>query len=255
MMERVFLCLALAVFFVSFPGTSRAEKKIYINGIDANFPPFAYLDEDGKPDGFDVKALDWIAAEMGFEIRHHPTEWHAIIPSLLEKSIDLVASGMSITEETKKQVNFTMPYWTIQQVIIAGKDCAGSVDQILSRGGKLALIRGSNEAEWIEDNLGKKRPNLALVYYDSISIAIEDMLGGRVTAVAVNEGSAQDAVKKNPLRIVGPFGMPDEKFGYAVRKEDIILLHTLNCGLKRLMSSPYWEELKRKYIDEAQAEK
>lgn len=255
MMGKVCLCLGLAILFVSFPGTTRAEKRIYINGFDVNFPPFAYLDDNGKPDGFDVRALDWIAGEMGFEIRHHPTEWHSIIPSLLEKSIDLVASGMSITEEAKKRVNFTIPYWTIQQVIVAGKDCALSVDQILGREGKLALIRGSNEAEWIEDNLTKKTQKLTLIYYDSLSLAIEDLLSGTVTAVAVNKGSAQEAVKKNAVRIVGAFGMPDENFGYAVRKEDVALLHILNAGLRKLMSSPYWEELKRKYIDEGQAEK
>ena len=41
-----------------------AEEKVYINGIDANFPPFAFVDKSGAPDGFDVKALDWIAKEM-----------------------------------------------------------------------------------------------------------------------------------------------------------------------------------------------
>jgi len=41
--------------------------------------------------------------------------------------------------------------------------------------------------------------------------------------------------------------MEDEDFAYAVRKEDKELLAKLNEGLKRLMASPYWEELKRKY--------
>ena len=31
-----------------------AEKKVYINGIDADFPPFAYIDEKGNPVGFDI---------------------------------------------------------------------------------------------------------------------------------------------------------------------------------------------------------
>ena len=45
-----------------------ASAKVYINGIDANFPPFAYVDKDGVPDGFDVKSVDWIAKEMGFTV-------------------------------------------------------------------------------------------------------------------------------------------------------------------------------------------
>jgi polar amino acid transport system substrate-binding protein len=41
--------------------------------------------------------------------------------------------------------------------------------------------------------------------------------------------------------------MPDEEFGYAVRKQDTELLDTLNEGLKRVQASPKWEELKVKY--------
>jgi polar amino acid transport system substrate-binding protein len=41
--------------------------------------------------------------------------------------------------------------------------------------------------------------------------------------------------------------MPDEEFGYAVRKEDKELLGKVNAGLKKLMASPTWNELKKKY--------
>jgi len=49
------------------------------------------------------------------------------------------------------------------------------------------------------------------------------------------------------LKIIGSFGMPEEEFGYAVRKEDAELLKTLNEGLEQIMASPVWEELKAKY--------
>jgi polar amino acid transport system substrate-binding protein len=41
--------------------------------------------------------------------------------------------------------------------------------------------------------------------------------------------------------------MPDEEFGYAVRKEDAKLLEMLNAGLKKAMASPIWQELTKKY--------
>lgn len=55
----VFVVSAILVF-AGFSGALAAEK-VYINGIDANFPPFAYVDKNGNPDGFDVKSVDWIA--------------------------------------------------------------------------------------------------------------------------------------------------------------------------------------------------
>ena len=224
-----------------------ASEKVYINGIDANFPPFAFVDKNGAPDGFDVKSVDWIAKGMGFKVKHQPMDWDGIIPSLRAKKIDMVASGMSITDKRKEQVNFTIPYWKIAQVIVAPKSCTRSVDELLSNGNKVGVQRGTTEAKWIKENLIKKGKDFTLVEYDSAPLAIEDILNGRIVGAAMDDAPAQDAMRKKPVKIIGTFGMAREDFGYAVRKEDTKLLNTMNEGLKKLMASPYWEELKKKY--------
>jgi polar amino acid transport system substrate-binding protein len=63
----------------------------------------------------------------------------------------------------------------------------------------------------------------------------------------MDDAPAKDAVKKKPVKIIGGFGMPEEEFGYAVRKDDAALLKTLNEGLAKIMASPTWDELKKKY--------
>jgi polar amino acid transport system substrate-binding protein len=227
-----------------------AAEKVYINGIDANFPPFAYVDKSGNPDGFDVKALDWIAKEMGFKVKHQPMDWDGIVPSLKAKKIDIVASGMSITDERKKEVNFTTPYWKIKQILVAKKDAKVTAEKALADGNKIGVQRGTTEAKWIEENLIKKGgKKFELVQYDSAPLAIEDVLNGRIIAAAMDDAPALDAAKKKPVKILGGFGMADEQFGYAVRKEDTEFLKKLNEGLKKLMKSPAWAELKKTYID------
>jgi polar amino acid transport system substrate-binding protein len=239
--------LALVVSLVLCAAGVFAEDKVLINGIDANFPPFAFVDKTGTPSGFDVDALDWIAKEMGFKVKHQPMDWDGIIPSLNAKKIDLIASGMSVTEERRKQVHFTNPYWKILQVLAVPKDSNLTLDEIFSKGNKVGVQRGTSEAKWMEENLIKKGKDFQLVYYDSAPLAIEDVVNGRVVAAAMDDAPAQDAVKKKPVKILGEFGMPQEEFGYAVRKEDTELLNKLNEGLKKLMAAPYWEELKKKY--------
>jgi polar amino acid transport system substrate-binding protein len=250
MAEKICLYLIAFAAAFSFSGFAQAKERVYVNGFDSNFPPFAYLDDQGKPDGFDIKAIEWIAREMGVRLRHEPTDWDSVLACLKEKGIDLVASGVSITPELKEHVAFTMPYWTIRKVIVAAKDSRLTAAQIMGKGEKLAVLRGTSEAEWIEGNIvrrgGKKS---LLVYYDSAPAAVHDLLIGRVAGVAMSDVTARDAVKENPVRIVGGFGMPDEQFGYAVRKEDDFLLEILNEGLMKLMASPFWEELQRKYME------
>ncbi|MBU1744013.1 MAG: ABC transporter substrate-binding protein [Proteobacteria bacterium] len=227
-----------------------AAEKVYINGIDANFPPFAYVDKSGAPDGFDVKALDWIAKEMKFKVKHKPMDWDGIIPSLKAKKIDIVASGMSITDERKKEVNFTIPYWKIKQVLVAKKDSPLTVEKALADGNKVGVQRGTTEAKWIAENLIKKGgKKFELVQYDSAPLAVEDVVNGRIVAAAMDDAPAIDATRKKPVKILGGFGMKDEDFGYAIRKDDAEFLKKVNEGLKKLMKSPYWAELKKKYID------
>ena len=190
-----------------------AAEKVYINGIDANFPPFAYVDKSGNPDGFDVKALDWIAKEMGFKVKHQPMDWDGIVPSLKAKKIDIVASGMSITDERKKQVNFTIAYWKIKQVLVAKKDAKITAEKALADGNKIGVQRGTTEAKWIEENLIKKAgKKFELVQYDSAPLAIEDVINGRIIAAAMDDAPALDAAKKKPVKIMGGFGMGDEEF-------------------------------------------
>ncbi|WP_461833351.1 ABC transporter substrate-binding protein [Desulfothermus sp.] len=238
-----FILMSCLVFSVS----SFAGKKIYINGIDANFPPFSYVDKNGNPTGFDVEALNWIAKKMGFKVIHKPMDWDGIIPNLLAKKIDMIAAGMSITPERQKVVNFTIPYWEIKQVIVVRKDSNLTVDDVLKGKKILGVQRGTSEAEWLEKNKSKKGWNFTLRYYDSAPLAVVDLVNGRIDAAAMDDAPAYDAAKKRPVKVLGTFGMPSEKFGYAVRKQDKELLNTLNTGLRMLMKDPYWQELIKKY--------
>lgn len=241
--------LILSVFLIcSCAGMALAVEKTYINGIDANFPPFAYVDKTGQPDGFDIDAVNWIAEKMGFKVKHQPMDWDGIVPNLLAKKIDFIASGMSITEERLQVVNFSTPYWVIKQVFVSKADSSLSVEDIKTQGGALGVQRGTTEAEWLKDEAEKNGWKFELKYYDSAPLAIEDVVNGRIVAAAMDDAPAKDAMGKKPVKILGTFGMEEEDFGIAVRKEDKELLETINKGLELLMADPYWDVLVEKYL-------
>ena len=79
-MKKLLAIALLAVFALS---TQAFAKKAYVNGIDPNYPPFAYVDEKtGQPAGFDVDSMNWIAKTMGFAVEHKPMAWDGIIPAI-----------------------------------------------------------------------------------------------------------------------------------------------------------------------------
>ncbi|MDD2463376.1 MAG: ABC transporter substrate-binding protein [Desulfobulbus sp.] len=244
MLRKQLLLLLSALFLLSTPLLA-AEK--LINGIDANFPPFAFIDKTGTPSGFDVEAMNWIAKDMGVEVVHEPIEWDGIITSLVTKKIDIIASGMSITADRAKQVNFTIPYWVIKQVLVTKKSSGLSVNDILTGKKILGVQQGTSEAKWLKEQAKTKGYNYQLRYYNSSPLAIEDILNGRIDAAAMDDAPAHDAATKKDVQILGTFGMDDEEFGYALRKGDTELLTKVNTSLKKLMVSPDWEMLKKKY--------
>ena len=130
-MKRIALrWLGALLLSITLAAPALAAGKHLINGIDANYPPFAYVDETGKPAGFDVDSMNWIAKKMGFTVEHKPMDWDGIIPALLAKKIDMVCSGMSISPERKAQANFSDPYWTIRKIFITKKGSKVTEDQI-----------------------------------------------------------------------------------------------------------------------------
>ena len=83
-MKRIALrWLGALLLSIPLAAPAMAAGKHLINGIDANYPPFAYVDETGKPAGFDVDSMNWIAKKMGFTVEHKPMDWDGIIPALL----------------------------------------------------------------------------------------------------------------------------------------------------------------------------
>ncbi|MGW8193333.1 MAG: ABC transporter substrate-binding protein [Desulforhopalus sp.] len=245
-MIRTRMVLLLSVLSLAWAGQTLAAEKI-VNGIDANFPPFAYIDKTGKPSGFDVEVMNMVADEIGVEVSHQPIEWDGIITSLLTKKIDIIASGMSITDERAQKVNFSIPYWVIKQVMVTKKDSPLSIEDLLKGNKTIGVQQGTSEAKWLKNQAAEKGWNFELRYYSSAPLAVEDVLNGRIDAAAMDDAPAKDAVSKKAVEIVGTFGMDDEEFGYAVRKDDKELLDNVNKALAKIMASPAWQEMVDKY--------
>ena len=244
MYQTRIMMLICAVFLAITPSFAADELK---NGIDANFPPFAFIDKTGAPSGFDVEAMNWIAKDLGKTVSHQAIEWDGIITSLITKKIDIIASGMSITPERTQQVNFTIPYWVINNVLVTKKTSTQKVDSLLKGKKTIGVQQGTPEAKWLKENAKAQGNNYKLQYYSSSPLAVEDVLNGRIDAAAMNDAPAKDAATRKEVKILGTFGMAPEEFGYAIRKDDKDLLEKVNASLKKLMASPEWEALKKKY--------
>ena len=248
-MKKILALALLALVFAAAPAF--AKKTSFVNGIDPNYPPFAYVDEKtGQPAGFDVESMNWIAKKMGITVTHKPMAWDGIIPALQAGQIDMVCSGMSITPERAKAVQFSKPYWQVYRVFVAPQASTLTPAEIL-KGKKIRLgvQRGTSEANAIKKEQQEKGYTFELRFYDSAPLAIEDMLNGRIDAALMDELPADESISKGrAVKKIGTHGDKDD-FGVAIRKDDDELLKMVNEGYRLLMADPFWKELQKKYLN------
>jgi polar amino acid transport system substrate-binding protein len=245
----------LVAMLVIVGGAASAEEAVYVDGIDAAFPPFSYIDESGNPAGFDVEVVQWIAEEMGFDVNIVPIDWDAIIPTLLTGEIDLIASGMTITAERSARVSFTDPYWSVDLAVVVQENVgddgepvpAFNLFTVVQSGRRIGVQRGTTSQTWLEENVIDAGIDVTLALYDNFLLALEDLEIGRIDGAVMDAPTAESSIAGRPLTVVGTIAT-GEIYGYAVRPDDDALLSLLNEGLQRIQSTGVWDELVEKWL-------
>ena len=240
--------LSIAAERIAGCGDGYLHQETYIVGTDGQYQPFSYVDSDGNMQGFDVDSMRWIAEKNGFRVKFQVIEWDWIIPALLADKIDIIYSGMTINPERSEKVDFSEPYWIVNQDVVARSDSAITLDDGAAGKAIIGTQNGCTAATWIDQNLVEtgKMPSSQLKLYANTPLAVDDLVAGRIDAVMYDDLVLKDIIANKPVKIIGNIETQEE-FGIAVRKSDRQLLAMLNDGLAQLKADPYWQELIVKY--------
>jgi polar amino acid transport system substrate-binding protein len=211
------------------PATSAVLTKVKI-ASDATFPPFEIVDETTKQIvGFDIDMFNAIAQNQGLQPEYINVAFDPLLAGMAQGQYDVGLSTITITDDRKKDMLFSDPYFAAGQVItvksnnttITGKDTLK---------GKVGAQIGTTGA--IES---AKITGVTLKTYDDIGLAFQDLMNGQIDAVVVDNPIALDYIGKNPdkLKTAGAV-FTDENYGIAVNKTNPTLLAKINAGLKAI---------------------
>ncbi len=221
----------------------------YIAGVEATFPPWAWV-EKGEFHGIAVDAIREVAKIRGINLKFQELPWPSLIPSLAAGKIELVVTAVSVTEERAKVLDYTIPWWEINRVVLVRKDSDLDGVTALCCGATVAGQGGSTDFEWVKQSLSPKL-DLKLKEFEDPVMAVEDLKVGRVDAVVVDSDTGDKLAAENPdLRIAARFyTYPPEPYAIPVSKGDPQkLLPELNRGIMELYTSGKWAEIVHKYI-------
>lgn len=243
------LSILFALILLFICPTMSPAADTYSAGIEAAFPPWAYA-KKGEYKGITVEAVKEIAKLEGFEVNFKDLPWPSLIPALKAKKIDILVTGLSVTCERDKIIDYTIPFFELKDVVVVKKDSDLNLATALSSGAKIGVQGGSSQFSWVEKNLkNKKNLDVTVSTYEDFVMAIEDLGTGRLDSVIVDQLSAMEYLAKGrDIKIVGTIENP-RSVAIAVPEGDPNkLLPILNRGFVKLSESGKWAEILRNFL-------
>lgn len=218
-----------------------------VMATNAEFEPFEYKDND-KIVGIDVDIATEIASALGVDLEISDIAFESTIPALQAGKADFIAAGMTVTEDRKKNVDFTDPYFNASQAILVAKDSDIAKPADLE-GKTVGVQTGTTGDMYCTDEDGTSEVKVGEVKrYEKGMDAASDLMAGRIDAVVIDNFVAQKLAEKNPDKIVKlDDALTEEEYAIALPK-DSELTAKFNEVLKDLTDSGKLDEIETKYL-------
>ena len=248
MIRRTFLAIVAAVAVTS-PAIAADPLRI---GVEGAYPPFSYVEADGTLAGFDIDIANALCAAMDRQCEMVQQEWDGMIPALKANKFDAIVASMSITEERKRQVDFTNKYYQTPARVVAhkGADFADTDDGLAGK--RLGVQRGTTHQCYAE----KMFPKAELVLYGTQEEVFKDLAIGRLDAELSDSLIAKEGFLDKPEGADFDFLGGDhldvecygEGVGIAVRKGDDALREALNKAILKIREDGTYKKIDDKYF-------
>jgi putative glutamine transport system substrate-binding protein len=206
--------------------------------------------DSGKVEGFDVDIAKALAKQiLGDEnkVEFKEVTSKTRIPMLDNKDIDMIVATMTITEERKKQVEFSDVYFKAGQSLLVKKGSPIKTIADIKKGTKVLAVKGSTSV----DNIKKKVPDVNVLEFDNYQDAFSALKAGQGDTLTTDNAILYGMVAQDPgYEVVGePF--TDEPYGIAMKKGETALAGAVNAGLKSLNDSGEYAKIYEKWIGKA----
>ena len=242
------LCLAL--------GAAIALADEFKMGIDAEYPPFSYLDDDGNYAGFDVEMCKAACDILGLEQVIVPVNWDTKLISLDNKEHDCVWSGMTILDSMKEAgYVLSFPYYDNTQVVLTKE--GNGINTLEDLAGKRVAVQLGTSGETL---LAEEDGQLALaqtfeggapVTMENFNICGTELDAGGVDAVVIDLPVAQNLASRFANFVILDETLGSEQYGICFRNGDDTLCKQFEDAIMQLVEDGTYLKLAQKYgLDE-----
>ena len=245
MVKRILLALVMCYLTAN---SALAEGREIVFATDATWPPMEFVDADKNIVGYSIDYMTAAGKEAGFTPVFKAVAWDGIFAGLDALKYDAICSSVSITEERKKVMDFSEPYFKVRQALIVSTDSnAKSLEDLKGKKvGTQISTTGTFAVKKVEGVISKT--------YDEVGLAIEDLYNGRIDAVVCDDPVAANYALANEkykakLRIAAVIESGDvEYYGVAVKKGNAEILDLVNKGIQAVKAKGLDKDFQKKWI-------
>ncbi|MFM9927550.1 transporter substrate-binding domain-containing protein [Variovorax sp. H27-G14] len=211
---------------------------------DATFPPMEFV-ENGKRTGFDVELVEAIGKTLGRKIEWIDIDFKGLVPGLISKRFDMAVSGIYITDERKKVVDFTVPYYAGGLVVMVKEGNTTIKTPADINGKKVSVQVGTKSVAFTKE----KYPQVQLqeVEKNQEMFALVDI--GRADAAVTGKPAAYQYVRTRGGLKVLPEQITTEEYGMAIRKDTPELTKAVNGAIDKLKADGTYAQIVNKWFN------
>ena len=237
----VLSCLAAA----SLLATGAQAQEVLRVGTDATFPPMEFV-ENGKRTGFDIELVEAVGKAMNRKIEWVDIDFKGLVPGLVSRRFDMAVSAIYITDERKKVVDFTEPYYAGGLVAMV-KDSSPLKTLADLDGKKVTVQVGTKSVSYLNAN----HPKVQLVEVEKNQEMFNLVDIGRADAAVTGKPAAFQYVRtRGGLRVLDQ-QLTTEEYGMAVRKDMPELTKAVNAALAKLKADGTYAQIVKKWFSNA----
>lgn len=255
------ICLALAMMMLlalcacgekKTETPAAAEVVTFTMGIDAEYPPFSYIDDNGDYAGFDVEVCRAACEKLGWNFEVFAVNWDEKLVQLDADECDCVWSGMTILDSMKEAgYVLSAPYYDSTQVMLVKSDSGFASSADLAGKDVAVQLGTSGEALLADDgdlaDLAATFNNV--ITCDSFLKCFTELDGGAVDAVFVDMPVATAYAAENEGFTVLNENLGAEQYGIAFRSGDSEMCAAIEGAVAELVKDGTYAKIAENYPD------
>lgn len=213
--------------------------------VENAYPPFNYIDEaTNEGVGWDYDVVNEICSRINCVPDFQQAAWDGIFPAMSAGEYDMLADGVTITEERAEVVDFSIPYVIVGQVLLVRADETATVDEIKANEDALVGTQlGTTNEIVAKENFPEERINS----FEDFGGATLALLAGDIDAIVIDNVSAFGFMSANEgmMKIAGTI-TSDEELGFAFPPGSE-LTASVDAALEAMKADGALQELNKKW--------